>query len=91
MRMPYVWMALHFKDLFSPVCQVALPHSMIGPREAGQHSECSYAKTPIATNDMNFLVFTINLCVISVRSLNWANSAFHMSYSAFLSGCSSTG
>lgn len=48
----------------------------IGPREAGQLSECSYAKTPIATNDMNFLVFNIKVCMIYVWSLNWANYAF---------------
>lgn len=38
---------------------VAPTHLTIGLREAGQLSECSYAKTPIATNDMNFLVFNI--------------------------------
>lgn len=48
-------------------------------------------KTPIATNDMNFLVFNIKVCMVYVRSLNWANYAFQMSSSAFLSGCSSTG
>lgn len=57
-------------DLFSPVCPVAPAHLTIGLREAGQLSECSYAKTPIATNDMNFLVFNIKVCMIYVRSLN---------------------
>lgn len=86
-------MDLHIQwFLFSLVCPVAPTHPPIGLREAGQLSECSYAKTPIATKYMNFLVFNIKVCMIYVRSLNWANYAFHMSYSAFfLSGCSSTG
>jgi len=57
-------------DLFSLVCPVAPTHLAIGLREAGQLSECSYAKTPIATNDMNFLVFNIKVCMIYVGSLN---------------------
>lgn len=32
---------------------------------------------------MNFLVFNIKVCMIYVRSLNWANYAFHLSSSAF--------
>lgn len=62
---------------------MAPTHPTIGLREAGQLSECSYAKTPIATNDMNFLVFNIKVCMVYVGSLNWANYAFHMIYSAF--------
>lgn len=45
------------------LCVKWLPCTLtIGLREAGQLSECSYAKTPIATNDMNFLVFNIKVC-----------------------------
>lgn len=32
---------------------------------------------------MNFLVFNIKVCMVYVGSLNWANYAFHMIYSAF--------
>lgn len=64
-------MDLHFKMIcFSFVCPVAPAHLPIGLREAGQLSECSYAKTPIATHDMNFLVFNIKVCMIYVRSFD---------------------
>lgn len=58
------------KNDFSHVCPVTPAHLTIGLRGAGQLSECSYAKTPIATNYMNFLVFNIKVCMIYVRSLN---------------------
>lgn len=37
------------KNDFSHVCPVTPAHLPFGPRGAGQLSECSYAKTPIAT------------------------------------------
>lgn len=51
-------------------CPVALAHLMIGLKEAGQLSECSYAKSPTATNDMNFFVFNFKVCMVYVVSLN---------------------
>lgn len=47
-------------------CVQWLLRPTIGPSEAGQLSECSYAKTPIATNDMNFLVFNIKVCIVII-------------------------
>lgn len=43
-------------------------------------------QSPYSNNDVNFLVFNIKVCIISlfsVRPLNWANYAFHTSYIAF--------
>lgn len=82
MLLPWVWKDLHLRYSFM-FSGSYTPQLVQDELDSFQNV---VMQSPYSNNDVNFLVFNIKVCIISlffVRSLNWANYAFHTSYSAF--------
>lgn len=62
-------MDVHFKYIFFLVCPVAPLTLWLVWEKLDSFQNVVMQKTPIATNDMNFLVFNIKVCMITCQVL----------------------